>query len=95
MSFDIYGNHLRRGYCEVHPNVHEEFPCSCCSDEYYESQHGPQGPQGPEGPTEQEYIEGQCGSEGHPFCSDATRYDGFPRCYCGNRNDFTEEEIKS
>ena len=30
MSFDIYGNNLRRGHCEVHPNVHEEFPCSLC-----------------------------------------------------------------
>ena len=33
MAFDIYGNNLRRGYCEVHPNVHEEYPCSlCCSE---------------------------------------------------------------
>ncbi|HHQ4697433.1 TPA: hypothetical protein ACSP2Q_000075 [Aeromonas veronii] len=30
MSFDIYGNQLRRGYCEVHPHVHEEYPCSVC-----------------------------------------------------------------
>lgn len=30
MSFDIYGNPLRRGYCEVHPQVHEEYPCSLC-----------------------------------------------------------------
>jgi len=30
MSFDIYGNNLRKGYCEVHPNVHEEYPCSLC-----------------------------------------------------------------
>ena len=30
MSFDIYGNNLRRGHCEVHPHVHEEYPCSVC-----------------------------------------------------------------
>ena len=30
MSFDIYGNNLRPGHCEVHPHVHEEYPCSVC-----------------------------------------------------------------
>jgi len=30
MSWDIYGNVLRRGYCEVHPQVNEEYPCSLC-----------------------------------------------------------------
>jgi len=30
MAFDIYGNILRNGYCEVHPNVHEEYPCALC-----------------------------------------------------------------
>lgn len=30
MSFDIYGNNLRLGHCEVHPHVHEEYPCSVC-----------------------------------------------------------------
>ena len=30
MSFDIYGNTLRSGHCEVHPHVHEEYPCSVC-----------------------------------------------------------------
>jgi len=30
MSFDIYGNNLKRGHCEVHPNVAEEYPCSLC-----------------------------------------------------------------
>lgn len=33
MAFDIYGNNLKRGYCEVHPNVHEEYPCSLCISE--------------------------------------------------------------
>lgn len=30
MSYDIYGNPLRRGHCEAHPHVHEEYPCSMC-----------------------------------------------------------------
>jgi hypothetical protein len=30
MSWDIYGNTLRKGYCEVHPHVQEEYPCSLC-----------------------------------------------------------------
>lgn len=30
MGYDIYGNNLRNGHCEVHPNVHEEYPCSVC-----------------------------------------------------------------
>lgn len=35
MAFDIYGNYLRPGHCEVHPEVHEGYPCSECDDEYY------------------------------------------------------------
>ena len=30
MAFDIYGNVLSRGCCEVHPHVHEEYPCHVC-----------------------------------------------------------------
>ena len=30
MSFDIYGYPLRQGYCEVHPEVHQSYPCSLC-----------------------------------------------------------------
>ena len=30
MSYDIWGNPLPRGHCEVHPHVHEEYPCSVC-----------------------------------------------------------------
>jgi hypothetical protein len=30
MAWDIYGNTLRRGYCEVHPSVPEEYPCMYC-----------------------------------------------------------------
>lgn len=32
MSFDIYGERLRPGHCEVHPHVHEEYPCSLCME---------------------------------------------------------------
>jgi len=30
MHWDIYGESLREGYCEVHPHVQEEYPCSLC-----------------------------------------------------------------
>jgi hypothetical protein len=30
MAFDIYGSDLRRGYCEVHPHVQQEYPCDLC-----------------------------------------------------------------
>ena len=30
MSFDIYGQYLRAGHCEVHPDMHEQYPCSLC-----------------------------------------------------------------
>ena len=30
MSYDIYGHPLRRGYCEVHSYVHQEYPCELC-----------------------------------------------------------------
>lgn len=30
MSWDIYGNPLRRGHCEAHPHIAEEYPCYVC-----------------------------------------------------------------
>lgn len=33
MKTDIYGNSLRPGHCEVHPQVAEEYPCSLCIKE--------------------------------------------------------------
>jgi hypothetical protein len=30
MPWDIFGNLLCPGYCEVHPHIHEEYPCSLC-----------------------------------------------------------------
>lgn len=30
MSWDIYGQPLRRGYCEVHSWINQEYPCSQC-----------------------------------------------------------------
>ena len=38
MSYDIYGNNLRYGYCEVHPHIHQQYPCSQCEDEAYEEE---------------------------------------------------------
>lgn len=33
MAYDIYGNDLRPGYCEVHPHVGQEYPCFVCGQE--------------------------------------------------------------
>lgn len=33
MAYDIFGNDLRRGYCEVHPHVQQEYPCDLCDSE--------------------------------------------------------------
>lgn len=30
LSWDIYGNQLTQGHCEVHPHVGEEYPCFVC-----------------------------------------------------------------
>lgn len=30
MSWDIFGNPLARGHCEVHPHIPEPYPCSLC-----------------------------------------------------------------
>jgi len=35
MSFDIYGNYLRSGYCEVHPDHRGDYPCDLCKEEEY------------------------------------------------------------
>ena len=37
MAYDIYGQHLRSGHCEVHPDVHQSYPCSLCFAEKAES----------------------------------------------------------
>ena len=53
MSFDIYGNHLRQGHCEVHPEVHEEYPCFVCLQENkLKNHHEPQQPE----PTAEDYL---------------------------------------
>lgn len=36
--FDIYGGRLLSGHCEVHPHVHEPYPCSVCFAESREHQ---------------------------------------------------------
>lgn len=33
MSFDIYGNPLKPGHCEVHPWVDENYPCLYCQED--------------------------------------------------------------
>lgn len=33
MAWDIHGNRLERGHCEVHPWIHQEYPCGLCCRE--------------------------------------------------------------
>lgn len=49
MSWDIYGERLERGHCEVHPWVGEEYPCSICCMEDDKRRHDKQ--------LEKEYYE--------------------------------------
>lgn len=42
MSYDVYGGILRKGYCEVHPDMNQTYPCDIClrnaNDRYRQSQ---------------------------------------------------------
>lgn len=64
MSYDIYGNPLRRGHCEVHPHVHQEYPCDLCLSQRSPKQRAPARP-----------MCGICG--GHEACADSC---GVPVC---------------
>lgn len=33
MPFDIYGEQLTPGHCEVHPYISEPYPCSVCMEQ--------------------------------------------------------------
>ena len=54
MAFDIYGEHLRPGYCEVHPDIKEEYPCSKCIEESFPPLTYPEPEQPYPEPTEEE-----------------------------------------
>lgn len=38
MTYDIYGETLERGHCEVHPWVHVSYPCPICIQEHITGQ---------------------------------------------------------
>ena len=33
MAFNIYENDLEKGFCEIHPYVQQEYPCTICISE--------------------------------------------------------------
>ena len=39
MAYDIYGQNLASGHCEVHPWVGETYPCSLCYAESEQQRH--------------------------------------------------------
>ena len=55
MPYDIYGCNLKRGHCEVHPDIAEEYPCSLCMERNQERERYPPEPDYPE-PTLIDYI---------------------------------------
>lgn len=71
MSFDIYGNHLRPGYCEVHPDFQHPYPCPLCVEYQRSFEQEPPEP-------EPNY----CAENGHPYDGDD---DQGGRCLCGER----------
>ena len=52
MAYDIYGNYLRPGHCEVHPEVPELFPCYRCIEEGREREYVSEPPE----PTAEDYC---------------------------------------
>lgn len=41
MAYDIYGDRLMRGYCKVHPDVAEEYPCFFCMEDRQQDERQP------------------------------------------------------
>ena len=39
MGYDIYGQKLASGHCEVHPHIAEQYPCSLCYAESEQERH--------------------------------------------------------
>ena len=56
MPYDIYGNSLQRGHCEVHPDVPEDYPCSVCMAQWRFQQKEPEPPEPEPEPTLMDYI---------------------------------------
>jgi hypothetical protein len=61
MAFDIYGGILRRGHCEVHPEIAEPYPCYICIAEgEYELQREEDHYSEMENEREQDYYANLC-----------------------------------
>jgi len=76
MGWDIYGSPLRRGHCEVHPDVRESYPCARCLDEtaHWSEQRDER--------DEAEYLQSMC--KPHDFHPETVRPDADRgSCYCG------------
>lgn len=75
MAFDIYGNRLTPGHCEVHPWVHCEYPCPVCMERMQQRE--------PEPPVPQCDICGQheavTGVNGYGVCSEGCAHEAASR----------------
>lgn len=54
--WDIYGNPLRSGFCEVHPDVRGDYPCALCIQESHESERAREYEEGYRQFLETEYV---------------------------------------
>ena len=57
MSYDIYGQHLRPGHCEVHPEVHQPYPCDLCLMESEKSHYEKMAEEGYHRAMERDYCQ--------------------------------------
>jgi len=75
MAYDIYGNRLKRGHCEVHPDIPEPFPCYRCIEERRGGDYPPE-------PYPEYTEEDICTAANHAYFGDD---DDGGRCYCGQK----------
>ena len=89
MSWDIYGNQLRRGHCEVHPSVPESYPCAYCYEE--EETNRRQNEQRMPEPS----IEDMCDPHEYYGIQEVDGGGEILRCYCGQNTTADKEKIEA
>ncbi|MCL6479316.1 MAG: hypothetical protein K6T65_13065 [Peptococcaceae bacterium] len=98
MAYDIYGERLLPGHCEVHPWVHVEYPCPVCIREAKERRQRKRQPEpGPPGPEVRMELSicqvscPQCGSQS--FCENWKPVE----CpWCGHSlGDYTDADLRA
>ena len=86
MSYDIWGNPLPRGHCEVHPHVHEEYPCSVCMAEKRSREQASQQSEA------EHYLQVEIDRLKAERDDLLAALDGLVDCYCSVSPDLTRDE---